>query len=435
MPNTSANCPPMPIYRLPSLDQPTPDSASTLADLAGLVERLNALVDENELLGQELLRCYDQLNLVYEISDQVAAFEDPNEIEIEVLTRWARMLGCAPIFVHDGEHCRRLDPPGVDKATCDWDPARVARVLGDEIETCRRRRRTHLPAEPVPALRGGHVLFGVLTRIGTAPRVVVALRPVDLPDFDGRDVLASEAVLGYGGHVLGNLLMLQRLQQTAVETVLALASAIDAKDPYTCGHSERVGWLARRLGAEMGLPTERLQTLEWAGLLHDVGKIGTPEAILNKPGRLTPDEFAEIQRHPQRSYDMLKHAAALAPILPAVLHHHENHDGSGYPHGLAGAAIPLDARIIHVVDIFDALTSDRAYRAGYSFSRALEILADGAGRATDPEVTAVFRALVPRLVADRDGDERGHYAHIILEPDATTHTPTPDAATADSETT
>jgi HD-GYP domain-containing protein (c-di-GMP phosphodiesterase class II) len=130
--------------------------------------------------------------------------------------------------------------------------------------------------------------------------------------------------------------------------------------------------------------------LEWSGLLHDVGKLGIPEHILNKPGDLTAEEFEQIKRHPRLGYDVLRPISSLKPVLDAVLFHHEDYDGSGYPEGLSGERIPLLARILHVADIFDALTSTRSYRAGLGVDQALDLLAQKAGRITDPAVTAAF---------------------------------------------
>jgi len=212
--------------------------------------------------------------------------------------------------------------------------------------------------------------------------------------------------------VLANVLMVRRLQETAVETVRALANAIDAKDNYTCGHSERVGWLARLTGAALGLSQSELELLEWAGILHDVGKIGIAEAILNKPGRLTEAEFAEMKRHPRLSYDVLKPVAQLGPVLEGVLYHHENWDGSGYPEGLSGERIPLSARIIRVVDTFDALTSTRSYREGFGIAHAFDILREEAGRSTDPHVTHVFITTFQGYVRHQPEDFRRRFAHI-----------------------
>lgn len=172
----------------------------------------------------------------------------------------------------------------------------------------------------------------------------------------------------------------------------ALVSALEAKDPYTCGHSDRVARLSVRLGQRLGLPAGDLRTLYVSGLMHDVGKIGVPEPILRKQGPLTPEERDVICEHPDQGYRMLRPVAALAEALPAVRHHHEAWDGSGYPDGLEGPAIPRAARIVAVADALDAMTSHRSYRAALSPERADDILRAGAGRQWDPEVVSAYAA-------------------------------------------
>jgi putative nucleotidyltransferase with HDIG domain len=174
--------------------------------------------------------------------------------------------------------------------------------------------------------------------------------------------------------------------------VRALTSAIDAKDPYTHGHSERVARVAVCIGEEMGLDKEQLDTIYLGGLLHDIGKIGIDDQVLNKPGALTPEEYEHIKKHPQLGYDILRGVRQLQKILPIVLHHHESWDGTGYPHGLTGESTPLVARIAAVADAFDAMSSDRPYRQGMEDEKLDAILRDGAGKQWDPAVVDAFFA-------------------------------------------
>ncbi len=176
--------------------------------------------------------------------------------------------------------------------------------------------------------------------------------------------------------------------------LLTLATIIEARDPYMSGHSQRTGWLAARLGRRIGLDSEAAETLYMAGILHDIGKLGIPEAVLNKPGPLSEDQMRLVRRHPEVGYEMLRPVAWLAPVLPAVRYHHENYDGSGYPHGLSGEQIPLMARILRIADMYDALTSPRPYRPARSPAEALRTLADGAGVLTDPALTDAFVAML-----------------------------------------
>ena len=180
-----------------------------------------------------------------------------------------------------------------------------------------------------------------------------------------------------------------RLQRSIGQSLLGLANALEAKDAYTRGHSERVGRWSRLIAASMGLPAETVQTIAQAGLLHDIGKIGVPEAVLRKPGTLDEREWALMRRHPVIGSQIVAPFECLAGVAVVIRHHHERHDGSGYPDGLAGDAIPLGARIVAVADVFDALTSDRPYRAALTREAALEHLMSGAGAWLDEDVVAV----------------------------------------------
>jgi HD-GYP domain-containing protein (c-di-GMP phosphodiesterase class II) len=184
---------------------------------------------------------------------------------------------------------------------------------------------------------------------------------------------------------------LYRVQSEFLASVVrAFTSAIDAKDPYTCGHSDRVARVAVRLAKELNCDAELLHTLYMAGLLHDVGKIGIDDTVLRKPDKLTPEEFEHIKQHPELGYRILADIAQLAAVLPAVLHHHEQWDGRGYPMKLVSDQIPLIARIVAVADAFDAMSSDRPYRKGMSVEKVNEIFKKGAGQQWDPEVIAAY---------------------------------------------
>ena len=174
----------------------------------------------------------------------------------------------------------------------------------------------------------------------------------------------------------------------------AIAATIDAKDAYTHRHSERVAALSRRLALEIGLSTDQQRTVQLAALLHDVGKIAVPDAILKKPGRLTADEFAEMKKHPMHGVRILANiqGPAVAAVLPGVQHHHERWDGCGYPDGLRGDRIPLLGRLLGVADFYDAVTSARAYRPAIPQAEAIAMIVNGAGSHFDPElVKAVMR--------------------------------------------
>ena len=177
---------------------------------------------------------------------------------------------------------------------------------------------------------------------------------------------------------------------SAEQVIYALAAAVEAKDPYTEAHTQRVAESARRVGAQMGLPGDELNALYRGGIIHDIGKIGVPDQILLKPGALDAEEQTRMHLHPIIGENIVAPLQSGAELLPMIRHHHERYDGTGYPDRLAGKDIPLLARILSVCDAYDALTSDRPYRAGQPLDKALSVLRSGAGSQWDPQVVQVL---------------------------------------------
>lgn len=180
------------------------------------------------------------------------------------------------------------------------------------------------------------------------------------------------------------------LHRSYVATVRALANAVEARDAYTGKHAERVAAYGVELAGAVGLQLTDAPEIEFGFLLHDVGKVAVPDAILFKPGRLTEDEFRLIARHPEIGTEILRDVDFLGDAKLVVRHHHERWDGAGYPDGLAGEAIPLPARVFAVADTLDALTSDRPYRQAVSWSAAREEIRSEAGTQFDPAVVAAY---------------------------------------------
>jgi len=194
-----------------------------------------------------------------------------------------------------------------------------------------------------------------------------------------------------------SLVRVKRLNDELVNvenTMLALATAIEAKDPYTEGHIERVATYALRLGKEMGLALWELEVLRKAAILHDVGKIGVSETVLLKPGPLTKEEFDQVKTHTVVGEKICRPLQQDRLIVEVIRHHHERYDGKGYPDGLAGEDIPIAARIMAVVDAYDALTSDRPYRGHLSQEEALQILRGEAGKQFDPRLAVALVSMV-----------------------------------------
>jgi hypothetical protein len=181
----------------------------------------------------------------------------------------------------------------------------------------------------------------------------------------------------------------------------SLTSALDAKDSYTYGHSERVARIAVELGREIGLSEDELGDIYLTGLLHDVGKIGVRDTILSKSGPLTPEEFEHIKQHVTIGYTILADLRPIRNLLPGVLYHHERVDGTGYPDGLTGEAIPLLARILAVADGYDAMSTTRPYRQALPCRKVEEILMEGAGKQWDKQVVEAFLRCRLRIHAIR----------------------------------
>ena len=182
----------------------------------------------------------------------------------------------------------------------------------------------------------------------------------------------------------------RQLAKAYIDTVRTVVHAIEERDSNAKGHTERVNGVAKAIGRQLGLTVEALFNLEIGALLHDVGMIGVPEAILLKPGPLEESERREVQKHPERGKQMIEKISFLEMAIPHVLHHHERIDGSGYPANLAGAEIPLAARIIAVADVFAAVSSDRAHRERMDFAQAQALIRRGQGTEFDREVVDAF---------------------------------------------
>lgn len=219
---------------------------------------------------------------------------------------------------------------------------------------------------------------------------IITLGYLELPPPDQEDLLQIHQLADQVAVALSNAHLIEELSQLNWGTLTALARAVDAKSSWTAGHSEQVTELALKIGRVIGLTPKELDVLHRAGLLHDIGKIGTPRDILDKPGKLTNEEYQVIQEHPRMGARILEPISAYAEVIPIVLQHHERIDGSGYPHGLSGETICLGARIMAVADSFDAMTSERPYRHGMDRESAVEIIKQDAGHLFDLKVVEAF---------------------------------------------
>ena len=221
------------------------------------------------------------------------------------------------------------------------------------------------------------------------------------PPVPARDILVRiRHVADQAAIALSRARLVEELLQNDLGTLHALARAVDTNSPWTAGHSERVTTLAMDIGREMGLHQAEIDLLHRGGLLHDIGKIGVSPSILDKPGKLTEEEFAVIRKHPSNGAMILRPMPNLRKILPIVSEHHERYDGKGYPNGLSGNSISLNARVLALADVVDALLSDRPYRPGWSREKVLSYTRENSGLQFDPSVVEAYL----RIEARRSGD-------------------------------
>jgi putative nucleotidyltransferase with HDIG domain len=231
-----------------------------------------------------------------------------------------------------------------------------------------------------PLMAKGKVI-GILILIRSAGQI----SPFTTGQLHSLSIIASKAA-----SAIENSRLYEELRESYLQTLTALANAVEARDIYTRGHTERVCYMAQSLCTEMGWNEEKLWEVKMGGILHDIGKIGVPDAVLNKAETLTDGEFESMKQHPIVGAKILEGISFLTPAVPYVLYHHERFDGKGYPFGMRNDQIPIQGRLMAVVDTFDAMTSDRPYRKAKSLKMALKEIRDCAGTQFDPQIAQLF---------------------------------------------
>jgi len=370
-------------------------------------QRVGELEAENDDLSVHLTRTYEEISLLYRLTQNLrisASDEDLGRVALEwlqeVLPASGLAIQFAPVARDDDSlsHEARTKPLLLTYGDCPVEHNHEFTALIEHLGPGAANRpvvvnesvtgRPDWPNERVRqmvavALAEGENVFGWLA----------AFNHVDGAEFgtvEGSLLSSVAAILGIHS---GNIELYRQQSELLAGIVRALTSAIDAKDPYTCGHSDRVARIAVRLAEELGCDPKTLNTIYLSGLLHDIGKIGIDDSVLRKPGKLTDEEYEHIKRHVEIGHKILLGLGKLDGVLPVILHHHESWDGGGYPHKLDADGIPLPARIVAVADSFDAMSSDRPYRKGMPDEKIDHIFRNGSGQQWDPEVVeAFFRA-------------------------------------------
>jgi HD-GYP domain-containing protein (c-di-GMP phosphodiesterase class II) len=380
----------------------------TMADDLGRLDR-----DGTALAGfsRTLAEAYEHIELTHRLAGQMRQVAGPQQFLHDAVQGiihatsfgWVALYLCSkpwtgapdrPLLLHSGKF--PSDLAGVRELL---DSGGSSGGQGDRAEIISDERATRLVGEPdqlivFPIHRGSQVLGAVLAgdKQGEDPQVST---------FDTRVI---DTVGAFVRSYYEIVCLLHEQQAMFVGSLRAITAALDAKDSYTRGHSERVAFLAAELARAVGLSDDEVEQIHLAGLMHDVGKIGVPEAVLCKAGKLTAEEFDEIKKHPRMGYEILAGIPQLADVMPGVLWHHERWDGRGYPDGIAGEAIPPIARILALADTFDAMSSNRSYRPAMPRERVLAEIVNVAGAQFDPALAERFVLLdfaeYDRLVAE-----------------------------------
>ncbi len=365
-------------------------------------------------MAHRLGRQFNALTAINEIDRAVLSALDTDVIIDTMLGRTRDVLACDGICVGISA-ANNTDPKWTTVAVDSSNGLRVVKEItpaASELQELVENpeylvtngsgpKRSYLQLEPFQAHDLQHFLV-LPVFIKRELSGVIALGHAVKREYDEDDLVQARQLADQVSVALSNTRLIEELEELKIGALTALARTIDAKSPWTAGHSERVTKMALEVGAEMGLPDEELELINRGGLLHDIGKLGIPPEILDKPARLTEEEFAVIRQHPEIGARILEPVTAYASVIPMVMHHHEKWDGSGYPAGLAGTEIPFTARLLTVPDVFDAVTSERPYRSGMTLENATNLIVRAAGTEFDAEVVAAFKEVMKRKMAERN---------------------------------
>jgi putative nucleotidyltransferase with HDIG domain len=347
-------------------------------------------------LSKNLASTYEGLNLLYHVSGAMKVSQNPRDFLQDVCDNLQDVMNVAVAAAIVYDEQTQLDDDIVVKSGDDEIDFQMLRLLAAT------RISPRLLNDRKPYVENhfdgrDNVVFGRHVERIIAVPLVIDKRNVGIllglnkpTDFDSFDVSLINTIANQASVFLANNRMYAELQDLLMGVLHSLTESIDAKDPYTCGHSRRVAAIARRLAEACGYSPERVRDIYLSGLLHDVGKIGVPEAILCKDGRLTDEEYNSIKRHPVIGAKILRRIRHLDPIIAGVLTHHERPDGRGYPGGLGGEDVPIEGLMVGLADSWDAMTSHRTYRRARPVGEAITEIRRCVGSQFDPHLVEIF---------------------------------------------
>jgi len=368
--------------------------ASAIQEIDAALDALSTSVQqisaENAGMADELICLYEQIGVIFDVTRKLPEVGQ----ESQILDLFLKSLRRS--FEHRSVHfARRAGQANLWRLEDAGLPLDI--WLETALSKCASRGKIIVEARPPSAPTAESPQEFMLAPIFSGDELVgilVLAREGGAVAYRAGEMLLLESLTTFCGDLIRNHRLVRELRLMSVAMVRSLVNAVDQKDEYTSGHSLRVAYYATMLGESLKLAEGDLRMLQWSALLHDVGKIGIRDSVLKKEGKLTDEEFAHIKEHPVRSYRVVQGIPQLAGALDGILYHHERCDGRGYPKGLSGESIPLQARIIQIADVFDALTSNRAYRRAYGPDAALDIMDKEAGTALDPVLERTFAALI-----------------------------------------
>lgn len=379
--------------------------AQLLASMARDQLKLAGFEQELNNLAEQLANTYEELSLIYQISSGMRVNRREADFFRQTCADVLEVMNVAAMGVAlHADSGARLDP--VLYGTLAFpDPA--LRRLTNELLLVLRQRKGQLLINDVAgddhfSWLAPHARQLLAVPLQRQEQMLGCMFLLDkhVGEFDSVDSKLFNSIANQSAIYLENAQLFGDVHGLMMGLLHSLTSAVDAKDAYTCGHSERVALLSRHLAGHLGLPDAQVEQIYMAGLLHDVGKIGVPEAVLQKAGRLTPDEFEVMKKHPQIGARILADVKQVKALIPGVLCHHERFDGKGYPAGLSGSAIPLMGRIIGLADSFDAMTTNRTYRKALPLEVALSEIRRCAGTQFDPALAETFLRTPPEVLRE-----------------------------------